>query len=105
MHRGSAVRPVGNYQETRRARNAPHTPARAKYGVWVRGLISVSIATWQQISSRLGERSELGIEAKVCELSDEALGPHVLGAAIEMVGTKILKLRAVLEHVVDGREQ
>ena len=53
------------------------------------------------ISSRLGERSELGIEAKVCELSDEALGPHVLGAAIEMVGTEILKLRAVLEHVVD----
>jgi hypothetical protein len=49
----------------------------------------------------LGEGSELGIEAKVCELSDEVLGTHVLGAAIEMVGTEILELRAVLEHVVD----
>ena len=49
------------------------------------------------ISSRLGERSELGIEAKVCELSDQALGPHVLGAAIKMVRTEILELRAVFE--------
>ena len=57
------------------------------------------------ISGGLGEGSEFGIEAKVCELSDQALGPHVLGAAIEMVGTEILELRAVLEHVVDGREQ
>jgi hypothetical protein len=57
------------------------------------------------ISGRLGEGSELGIEAKGCELSDQALGPHVLGAAIEMVGTEIVELRAVLEHVVDGREQ
>ena len=38
-------------------------------------------------------------------LSDEALSPHVLRAAIEMVGTEILELGAVLEHVVDGREQ
>jgi hypothetical protein len=53
----------------------------------------------------LGEGSELGIEAKGCELSDQALGPHVLGAAIEMVGSEIVELRAVLEHVVDGREQ
>src|SRR5262249_21705650 len=57
------------------------------------------------ISGCLGEGSELGIEAQVCELSDQALGPHVLGAAIEMVRTEILKLRAVVEHVVDGREQ
>ena len=49
------------------------------------------------ISGRLGEGSELGMEAKVCELIDEALGPHVLGAAIEMVGTEILELRAVFE--------
>jgi hypothetical protein len=46
----------------------------------------------------LGEGRELGIEAKVCELSDQALGPHVLGAAIEMVGTEILELRAVLRR-------
>jgi len=45
------------------------------------------------------------MEAKVCELIDEALGPHVLRAAIEMVDTEILELRAVLEHVVDGGEQ
>ena len=57
------------------------------------------------ISGRLGEGSELGIEAKVCELSNQALGPHVFGAAIEMVRTEILELRTVLEHVVDGREQ
>jgi hypothetical protein len=57
------------------------------------------------ISGRLGEGSELGIEAKVCELSNQALGPHVFGAAIEMVRTEVLKLRAVLEHVVNGREQ
>jgi len=57
------------------------------------------------ISGRLGEGSELGMEAKVCELIDEALGPHVLRAAIEMVDTEILELRAVLEHVVDGGEQ
>jgi hypothetical protein len=42
----------------------------------------------------LGRGRELGIEAKVCELSDQALGLHVLGATIEMVGTEILKLRA-----------
>ena len=30
------------------------------------------------ISSRLGEGRELGIEAKFCELGDEAFGPHVL---------------------------
>jgi hypothetical protein len=47
----------------------------------------------------LGEGRELGIEAKVCELSDEALGPHVLRAAVEMVDTEILELRTVLEHV------
>ena len=57
------------------------------------------------ISGCLREGRELGIEAKVCELSDQALGPHVLGAAIKMVRTEILELRAVLEHVVDGREQ
>ena len=57
------------------------------------------------ISGGLGEGRELGIEAQVCKLSDETLGPHVLRAAIEMVGTEILELRAVLEHVVDGREQ
>src|SRR5215472_15307389 len=57
------------------------------------------------VSGRLGEGRELGIEAKLCELSDEALSPHVLRAAIEMVGTEILELGAVLEHVVDGREQ
>jgi hypothetical protein len=68
-------------------------------------LIYVSIATSQQISGGLGEGRELGIEAKLCELGDEALGSHFLGAAIEMVGTEILELRAVLEHVVDGREQ
>jgi hypothetical protein len=45
------------------------------------------------------------MEAKVCKLSEETLGPHVLRAAIEMVGTKILELRTVFEHVVDGREQ
>jgi hypothetical protein len=57
------------------------------------------------ISGCLGEGSKLGIEAKVCELSDQALGPHVLRAAIEMIRTEILELRTVLEHVVDGREQ
>jgi hypothetical protein len=39
----------------------------------------------RKISDRSGERRELGIEAKVCELSDEAIA-HVLGAAVEMVG-------------------
>ena len=57
------------------------------------------------ISGRLGEGSELGMEAKVCELIDEALAPHVLRAAIEMVDTEILELHAVLEHAVDGGEQ
>jgi hypothetical protein len=37
--------------------------------------------------------------------ASEAFGPHVLRAAVEMVDTEILELRAVLEHVVDGREQ
>ena len=45
------------------------------------------------------------MEAKVCELIDEALAPHVLRAAIEMVDTEILELHAVLEHAVDGGEQ
>ena len=57
------------------------------------------------ISGRLGEGRELGIETKLCELGDETLGSHFLGAAIEMIGTEILELGAVLEHVVDGREQ
>jgi hypothetical protein len=57
------------------------------------------------ISGRLGEGRELDIEAKLCELGDEAFGSHFLRAAIEMIGTEILELGAVLEHVVDGREQ
>src|SRR5215469_2471978 len=57
------------------------------------------------ISGGLGEGRELGIEAQVCKLSDQTLGPQVLRAAIEMVSTEILELRAVLEHVVDRREQ
>jgi hypothetical protein len=69
-----------------------------------RGLGTLRFDEHRKISGRLGEGRELGIEAKVCELSDQALGPHVVGAAIEMVGTEILELRALLEHVVDCRE-
>ena len=65
-------------------------------------MICVSTAT---ISGCLGKGRELGIEAKVCKLSDETLGPHVLRTAIEMIGTEILELRAILEHVVDRRKE
>jgi hypothetical protein len=34
-----------------------------------------------------------------------AFGPDFLCAAIEMIGTEIRELRAVLKHVVDRREQ
>jgi hypothetical protein len=57
------------------------------------------------LATALQQKLSVGIRGKVCELSDEALGPHLLGAVIEMVGAEILELRAVLEHVVDGREQ
>jgi hypothetical protein len=39
----------------------------------------------------LGKGRAPGTEAKVCKLSDETLGPHVLRAAIEMIGTEILE--------------
>ena len=42
------------------------------------------------------------IEAELGELGDEMFGLDVLRAAIEMIGTEILELGAVLEHVVDG---
>jgi hypothetical protein len=58
-----------------------------------------SVAT---ISGCVGR--ELGIETKICELGNETLGPHFLRAAIEMVGTEILELCPVLEHVVNRRE-
>jgi hypothetical protein len=95
--------PTISSEETGRARNAPHAarPCHTRGS----GRLDLRFDEHSKISGRLSERRELGIEAKVCELSDEALGPHVLRAAIEMVGTEILELRAVLEHVVDGREQ
>ena len=67
--------------------------------------LDLSFDEHRKISSSLGEGRELGIETKVCESSNEALGPRVLRVAVEMVGTEILELRAVLEHVADGREQ
>ena len=57
------------------------------------------------MSSSFGEGRELGVEAKLCELVDEAFGPDFLRAAIEMIGTEILELGAVLEHLVDRREE
>ena len=62
-------------------------------------------ATLPAISSSFGEGRELGVEAKLCELVDEAFGPDFLRAAIEMIGTEILELCAVLEHVVDRCEE
>jgi len=56
------------------------------------------------ISSGFGEGRQLGIEAKFCELGDEALGPHILGAAVKVIGTEVLELGAVFDHVVDRRE-
>ena len=95
----------GSSEETEQARTSPRAPGRAADAVQVEELdlrFDCNIAT---ISGRLGEGRELGIETKLCELGDEALGSHFLGAAIEMIGTEILELGAVLEHVVDGREQ
>jgi hypothetical protein len=56
------------------------------------------------ISSGFGEGRQLGIEAKFCELGDEAFGPHVLGAAVKVIGTEVLELGAIFDHVVDRRE-
>jgi hypothetical protein len=67
--------------------------------------LDVLVVTPSWISSGLGEGCELGFEVKLCELGHESLGPHILRAAIEMIGTKILELRAVLEHVVDRRKE
>ena len=91
-----------NWAGTERAARSPAVPqTRFRWnGLDLR--FDCNIAT---ISGRLGEGRELGIETKLCELGDETLGSHFLGAAIEMIGTEILELGAVLEHVVDGREQ
>jgi hypothetical protein len=65
-------------------------------------LVATSAAS---ISSSFCEGRELDIEAKLCELVEEAFGPDFLRAAIEMIGTEIFELCAVLEHVVDRREE
>jgi hypothetical protein len=62
------------YQETGRARNAPHAPARGQIR-WSGGGLDLRFdRDMATISSRQRERSELGIEAKACELSDQATG-------------------------------
>jgi hypothetical protein len=99
FNREPVVRKLGGHGPLRTLPAVPET--RFRRG-WLDLRFDCNMAT---ISGRLGEGSELGIEAKVCELSNQALGPHVFGAAIEMVRTEVLKLRAVLEHVVNGREQ
>jgi len=53
-------------------------------------------ATLPAISSSFGEGRELGVEAKLRELVDEAFGPDFLRAAVEMIGTEILELCAGL---------
>ena len=67
-------------------------------------LIFIGALTSPTISSRLGKGSKLGLEAKVRELGDEPFGLQIVGATIEMGGTEILELCAVLEHVIDRRE-
>jgi transposase len=101
--RGSAVTPVENSEETGwgGARISPHAPDRAT-GTSLGCRTSCNIAT---ISGRLGKGREIGVEAKLCELDDKAFGPDFLGAAIEMIGTEILELGTVLEHVVDRGEE
>ena len=91
-----------NWAGTERAARSPAVPqTRFRWnGLDLR--FDCNIAT---ISGGLGKGREFGIEAQVCKLSDETLGPHVLRAAIEMVDTEILELHAVLEHAVDGGEQ
>jgi hypothetical protein len=49
------------------------------------------------ISSGLGEGRQLGIEAKLCELADEAPSPHILGAAVEAVPRSL----CVFDRAVD----
>ena len=93
-------------EETGGARSRPTLPAVPQEGLKGESdLICVSTATSQQSQAAWARGVELGIEAKFCELGNEALGFHVLRAAIEMIGTEILELGTVLEHVVDGREQ
>ena len=57
-----------------------------------------------QPSCGLGERSELRLEAKPGELSDQPPDFGLRRAAIEIVGAKIVMRHAVFQHVVDGRE-
>ena len=91
------------YEETEWARTAHTLPAVPQ--AQLRRLDLLLVATSVLLSSSLGEGRELGIEAKLCELGDEAFGPDFLRATIEMIGTEILIHRPVLEHVVDRREE
>jgi hypothetical protein len=60
------------------ARNALQTPGRAARTAQVVSELDLLVATLAAISSSFGERRELGVEAKLCELVDEAFGPDFL---------------------------
>lgn len=54
------------------------------------------------LSCCLGDGIEFDLIAELGDLGGQALGPDLGEAVLEIGGTEILVLSAVLEHVVDG---
>ena len=56
----------------------------------------------KRISVHAAKRGDLDGIAELLQTGEEAPGLNGLGAAIEVVGTKVVIVGAVLEHVVGG---